>query len=297
MTKFLLSFILMGVLVLASQRAEAHHPPAARVEVWSTQTSAGWSDGETYFEVFLRLSDRGYVTVYQIDPYGGVEIIYPLAHHHQRLLCPNRVYSLSDLADDLWLDYGDYTGQAQIGVIFTPEPVYLAPWLTRSFCAAGLTLGPARVVYRHYDFPRIFARVEADIRIHLGPRCAPAFFVAPIAVRPRLVYRGRAYHDDRPAPLPPLQKREHDRRGYWTPPAEGRDRRRLPAAAPPDRHPSMAQRHDSGFPADMQEKSPKESLQNRRQPRREVKAAPTPKAQDERDTPPRRPSRRAAKSD
>ncbi|MDZ7269257.1 MAG: DUF4384 domain-containing protein [candidate division KSB1 bacterium] len=296
MKKFIL-LLVMAALLPAGQRVEAHHPPTARVEVWSTHGGGDWDDAEAYFEVFLRVSDHGYVTVYQIDPYGRVEILYPLAHHHQRLLRPNRVYCLGDLADDIWLDYGDCAGQVQIGVIFTPEPVYLAPWLTRSFCEAGLIIGPVQVVYRQYDFPRIFARVEADLRLHLGPRCAPAFLVTPIAVRPRMVYRGRPSHHHRPAPLPPMKKRENDRRGYWTPPREERDWRGSPAEAPPDRHPTVAQRDDAGHSVDTMARAAKDSRQSRRQPRHEIKTVAARPIPDEHDTPAPRQARRAVKRD
>ncbi|MGH7494926.1 MAG: hypothetical protein ACREOO_21345 [bacterium] len=215
MRKNILTVLLVLATMLGWQTAHAHHPRDARVEVWTAPCPDDPYD-EAHLEVFLRSDARGYITVYQITPYGSVEVLYPLAHHFQQELRPDRVYRLSDLADDVYL-YDEEEGQAQIGVIFTPDPVVLAPWLERSFFEAGLVLGRNKIIYAHVDFPRIFARVEANIRIHLGTRCAPSFVVTPVYVRPRVVYRARERdHCDR-KPRHHYRKRDEDRRGYGPP--------------------------------------------------------------------------------
>lgn len=230
MRKNLLTVLFVLATMLGWQTAYAHHPRDARVEVWTAPCPDDPYD-DAHLEVFLRSNQRGYVTVYQITPYGRVEVLYPRAHHYQYELRPDRVYRLSDLADDVYL-YDEDEGYAQIGVIYTPDPVVLAPWLERSFVDAGLVIGRNKFIYAHIDLPRIFAHVEADIRIHLGTRCAPSFVVTPVYVRPRIIYRGperdRCYrkphsnhrkhdYDERDHDKRDYDKRDHERRGYGPP--------------------------------------------------------------------------------
>jgi hypothetical protein len=230
MRKHLLTVLFVLATMLGWQTAYAHHSRDARVEVWTAPCPDDPYD-DAHLEVFLRSDRRGFVTVYQITPFGGVEVLYPRAHHRQYELRPDRVYRLSDLADDVYL-YDEDEGYAQLGVIYTPEPVVLAPWLERSFCDAGLIIGRNKIVYAHFDFPRIFARVEADIRIHLGSRCAPSFVVRPVYVRPRIIYRGpdrdhwyrKPHHDYRKHDddkhdyeKRDYDKRDYERRGYGPP--------------------------------------------------------------------------------
>lgn len=198
--------ILASVLMLGWHGANADHPHDARVEVWTVQYDDDVCDEESQ-EVFFRLHERGYITLYQITSYGRVEVLYPRSHHCQRELRPFREYRLSDLADDVHL-YDD-EGEAQLGVIFTREPVVLAPWLERSFVEAGLVVRTSPLIYARIDLPRIFARVEADVRIRIGPRCAPVFVVKPVCVRPRVVCRKPHWHH-RHGHWPPA----HDKRHY-----------------------------------------------------------------------------------
>ena len=212
----LYSTLMLALTVLLGwQTAQAGHAHDTRVEVWTAQSYDDFYD-EAVVEVFLRLHERGYVTVYQITPYGNLEVLYPRPHHDQRELRPNRIYRLHDLADDIYL-YDEEEGEVQIGVIFTPEPVVVSPWLERSFVEAGLVFGRNKIIYAHVDFPRIFARVEADIRIHLGPRCRPAFVRTPVYVRPRFVYRGGRWDHGYHKPRPDYKKRDHGKRGYEPP--------------------------------------------------------------------------------
>ncbi len=216
MRKNCLTVLFALAMMLGWQTANAHHPGEARVEVWTAQYYDDDYDDESRGEVFLRLRERGYVTVYQVTPYGNVKILYPRPHHYQYELRSDRIYRLSDLAKDVFL-YDEEEGDAQIGVIFTREPVVLAPWLERSFVEAGLVIRPSPIIYARFDFPRIFARVEADIRIRVGTRCAPVFVVTPVYVRPRVVYRSREWDRCNWKPRPNCKKRGHDKRGYGPP--------------------------------------------------------------------------------
>lgn len=201
------------VVMLGGQTANAHHPREAQVEVWTAPGHGGPCEHGEHLEVFLRLSERGYVTVYQITPYGHVRILYPLAHHCQAELRAERIYRLADLADDVYLNE-DEEGDAQIGVIYTSEPVALAPWVESSFVEAGLVVRTSPVIYARIDLPRIFARVEADIRVRIGSRCAPVFVATPIYVRPRAVYCKPNWERGHWKPHPDWKKREHGRRGH-----------------------------------------------------------------------------------
>lgn len=216
MRKLYLAFVLALAVLLGGKAAQADHAHDARVEVWTAENYDDDCEDEAGLEVFLRVHERGYVTVYQITPYGNLEILYPQPHHYQRELRPHRIYRLYDLAEDIYL-YDEEEGELQLGVIFTPEPVVVAPWLERSFVEAGLVFGRNKIVYAHFDFPRIFARVETDIRIHLGPRCRPAFVRTPVYVRPRFVYRGGHRDHDYHKPRPDYKKRDHGKRGYEPP--------------------------------------------------------------------------------
>ncbi len=228
MRKSCFTVLLALAIMLGWQTANAHHSREARVEMWTAPCPDDPYD-DAHLEVFLRLSERGYVTVYQITPYGNVEVLYPRPYHRQHELRPDRIYYLSDLAEDVYL-YDEEEGDAQIGVIYTPEPVVLAPWLERSFVEAGLVIRTSPIIYARFDFPGIFARVEADVRIHLGTRCAPVFVVKPVYVRPRVICRGpeRDYRYGRSKPH--YKKRDYDKRGYE------------PRFAPPERVPAEPER-------------------------------------------------------
>lgn len=216
MRKIHLIFMFVLAMLFGWQTARADHSHDTRVEVWTAQSQDDAYGEDAGVEVFLRLHERGYVTVYQITPYGHVEVLYPQPHHYQRELRPNRIYRLYDLAEDIYL-YDEEEGELQLGVIFTPEPVVVAPWLERSFIEAGLVFGRNKIIFAHVDFPRVFARVETEIRIHLGPRCRPAFVRTPVYVRPRFVYRhthgDHGYRKSRPE----YKKRDQDKRGYEPP--------------------------------------------------------------------------------
>lgn len=216
-------FLFVAAMVFGVQTASAHQPREARVEVWTAQChDEPWED--ECVEVFLRTSERGYVTVYQVTPYGNVEVLYPQPQHFQRELRADRIYRLSDLADDVYL-YDEVEGEIQIGVIYTPEPVALGPWLERSFVQAGLIWGRNKIVYARFDYPRIFARVEADIRVHIGSRCTPVFVVRPVHVRPRVIYRAPYWDRGRWKSHPDYKKRGHGRHDYDDNSSHGRKER------------------------------------------------------------------------
>jgi hypothetical protein len=248
-------YLLLLIAVFIPLPASAHHPFDIGIEVWSNQSFAEPFCSDAPVEIYFRVTEVGYITVYQINPWGGVEIIYPLPHHHWRPVYPRRTYRLIDLAPDIFLLYDGAEGYAHIGIIATPQPVHLVPWLEAGFRECGLVFGrPARAFeperyHARIDFRLVINRVEADLRLRLGPRCVPSFYVAPIYVRPRIVvapppvrafgparrwrafepdwrYRDRYDPDDRTPPKTytpppdrpePAKPRPFDRRGIEPP--------------------------------------------------------------------------------
>jgi hypothetical protein len=162
-------------------------PPVVRIEVWSSQR---WDDpfcSDDPLEVFFRVDEVAYLTIYQINPWGGVDIIYPLPHHRWVAVLPRRIYSLSDLAPDLSLYYEGAEGSAHLGVVATRDPIDIVPWIESGFRNCGFAFG--RPVSRHTSIEINVAleRIHADLRFRLGSSCAPAFFSRVIYLRPRVV--------------------------------------------------------------------------------------------------------------
>lgn len=277
MRKNFIYAILALVVMFSEQTASAHHPREAQVEVWTAPGHEGPCEHGEHMEVFLRLSERGYVTVYQITPYGNVRILYPRAHHCQQELRAERIYRLADLADDVYL-FEEEEGDAQIGVIYTPEPVALAPWVERSFVEAGLVVRTSPVIYARLDLPRLFARVEADIRIRIGSRCAPVFVATPIYVRPRAVYCKPRWERGHWQPPHDWKKREHGRRGHNDDYDDDDDERRYSREEykPEKREPEVRRVVFTGRPAERKEEPVIVKLD-----RRERKAAPEQKPSNE----------------
>jgi hypothetical protein len=177
--------------------AEArHYPPTLRVEVWASQSLYDPFYDDQPVEFFFRCEDRGYATIYQVRPCGTVEIIYPRPYHRWRPIKAGRVYSFSDLADDVRMDYHGLDGYAYVGIIVTRDPIHVVPWLEQAFYEHGLIVGRRPATSLTLDFGLIIENVEADIRFRLGVRTAPVFAMVPICIRPRAIVV-------RPAPFYP----------------------------------------------------------------------------------------------
>jgi hypothetical protein len=159
--------------------------------VWSSQSFDDPFCSDESIDVYFRVNRLSYITVYQINPYGGVEMLYPLSYHRWAPVFPGRTYRLTDLAADLDFFYDGVEGRAYIGVIATRQPIDIVPWLEAGFRDCGLVFGrPSRVIMG-VDFQLAINRVLADVRVRLGSACVPSFYVAPIYVRPRIVVHHR----------------------------------------------------------------------------------------------------------
>jgi hypothetical protein len=220
--------------------------PAIRLEVWSHQRFDDPFSSDELVEIFFRSDAGAYLTIYQINPWGGVDIIYPRPHHRWVAILPHRVYCLSDLAADLYLDYEGVEGHAHLGFIATHEPVDLLPWLESGFHRYGLVFGRPGYCRPSLEVSVALGHIEADLRFRLGNHCRPAFFTRMIHLRPRyrepraVVYRrsrpeieiGGKWNTYRPSsPAPPAySKRFPDIRYRAVSPPE--DKRRTVIRAP-----------------------------------------------------------------
>jgi hypothetical protein len=255
---FYSSFFLFIFFAVAT--AFAHDPFDIDLKVWSSQSFDDPFCSDDPIDIYFRVDRLSYITVYQINPYGGVEILYPLSHHRWSPVFPRRTYRLTDLAADLDFFYNGLEGSAYIGVIATRQPIDVVPWLEAGFRNCGLVFGrPSRVVVG-VDFHFAINRVLADVRVRLGSACAPAFYVAPIYVRPRVAFHRRVvwpkprYHkpyspkwrwgyDKYPAqPEPEPEKRPFRRRGF-----ESSEPPQVPYSPKPveSREPRVEKRNDT----------------------------------------------------
>lgn len=182
---FAVCFLLFAVFFSAT--AFAHDPFGVDLKVWSSQSFDDPFCSDDPIDIYFRVDRLSYITVYQINPYGGVEILYPLAYHRWAPVFPGRTYRLTDLAADLDFFYGGIEGRAYIGIIATRQPIDIVPWLQAGFRDCGLVFGrPGRVAVG-IDFQVAINRVLADVRVRLGGACVPTFYVTPIYVRPHVI--------------------------------------------------------------------------------------------------------------
>jgi hypothetical protein len=259
-----LVFLALLFFIFFAVPASAHDPFDIDLKVWSSQSFDDPFCSDDPIDIYFRVDRLSYITVYQINPYGGVEILYPLSCHRWSPVFPGRTYRLTDLAAELDFYYRGLEGSAYIGLVATRQPIDIVPWLEAGFRDCGLVFGrPSRVVV-DVDFHFVINRVLTDVRIRLGNACAPAFYVAPIYVRPRVAFHRRppvvvwprpSHHKShppqwrwgydqypsQPKPEPEPEKRPFRRRGFESP-----DPQRVPYSPKPvePREPRVERRHD-----------------------------------------------------
>ena len=222
----LVRFLLIAVCF--SQPAFAFHFDEVELKVWSAQSFADPFCSDDPIDIYFRVNRPSYITVYQINPCGGVDILYPLSGHRWHAVYPGRTYRLAELSADLDFFYDGIEGNAYIGVVATRQPIDIVPWLEAGFRDQGLVFGrPARATVG-VDFRLVLDRVFADVRVRLGSVCASTQYIAPIYVRPRVAVR-------RPPvviwPEPPRHKSYPPKWGHrdgnygYRPPAEPQEKR------------------------------------------------------------------------
>jgi hypothetical protein len=176
---------------LSSTPVFAHNPFDIDIKVWASQSFDDPFCSDDPIDVYFRVNRISYITVYQINPYGGVDILYPLPRHRWMPVYPGRTYRLTDLSYDLDFWYDGLDGNAYIGIIATQQPIDIVPWLEAGFRSRGLVFGrPSRAVV-DVDFRLTIDHVLADVRLRLGSACESSYYVAPIRVRPRYVVHRR----------------------------------------------------------------------------------------------------------
>jgi len=241
--------------------ALAHSPFDIELKVWSSQSFDDPFCSDDPIDVYFRVNRASYITVYQINPCGGVDILYPLASHRWMPVYPGRTYRLTDLSADLDFFYDGVEGRAYVGLVATRQPIDIVPWLEAGFRDSGLVFGrPARVVV-DVDFQLVINRVLADVRLRLGSACAPSYYVAPIYVRPRVVVH-------RPPviawPTPPRHKsyppKWGNRDDYYSP-----GRASQPQPDPPEKRPFRRRGYDAAE-TDRVSDSPKSSASEHSSP-------------------------------
>lgn len=177
--------LLSLALTVAWLNAAFGAPPEIHLEVWSFQHFDDPFCSDDAVEIYFRVDECAYLTIYQINPWGGVDIIYPRPHHRWIMVLPHRTYCLSDLATDLYLHYGGVEGRACIGIIAAPDPIDLVPWLESDFCSYGFVSGQPPAYGWAIDVTAVLGRIQADLRFRIGKRCVPTFFTQVIHLRPK----------------------------------------------------------------------------------------------------------------
>ncbi|MCK6558388.1 hypothetical protein HUU39_00990 [candidate division KSB1 bacterium] len=172
--------ITLAALLTGWLDAAAQSGSAVRVEISSQRRPASASSGRGEIDLSIRSSSRGYLTLYQITPTGGFEILYPKPHHCWRALEANRNYHLEELAEDIRLPYESPTSNAYVGGIFTVRATHIVPWLEQALREQGLSSGRGNLAGAAPDPQRVIADLEADMHYRLGASARPAFAVAAI---------------------------------------------------------------------------------------------------------------------
>lgn len=172
--------ITLAVLLTGWRDATAQSGSALRVEISSQPRPVSAASGRGEIDLSIRSSSRGYLTLYQITPTGGFEILYPKPHHCWRALEANRDYHLQELAEDIHLPYESPTSNAYVGGIFTVRPTHIVPWLEQALREQGLSSGRGNLAGAAPDPRRVIADLEADMQYRLGASTKPAFAVTAI---------------------------------------------------------------------------------------------------------------------
>ncbi len=170
----------LAVLLTGWHEAAAQAGSAVRVEISPQLRPASASSGRGEIDLSIRSTSRGYLTLYQITPTGGFEILYPKPHHCWRALEANRIYHLEELAEDIRLPYESPSNNAYVGGIFTARPTHIVPWLEQALREQGLSSGRGNLAGAAPDPKRVIADLEADMQYRLGASARPAFAVAAI---------------------------------------------------------------------------------------------------------------------
>lgn len=158
-------------------------PSEVRFEVRASQSMFEPFDNNYPLKLYLRSMAPGYLTIYEIHPDSGFAVLYPQPHHHWRKLESKKEYGLTDLAEDLVLEYRDVDGFVYLGMIMTAEPIHLVPWLEQAFGECGIKAGLRPPQSFEKDFESLIEKVEADVRFRLGKPDRSSFALLPLLLK------------------------------------------------------------------------------------------------------------------
>jgi hypothetical protein len=164
----------------------SHAPAQLRLEVRASQSLFEPFPNEEEIRLSFRSTEAGYLTLYHIHPDSGLAILYPQPHHRWLELQAKKEYRLSELAEDLRLEYEGLDGYIYLGMIVTPEPIHLVPWLEQAFEEEGIRAGAMPEILYADELERVIEKVEADVRFRMGEAQAGCFALVPLLVRPRI---------------------------------------------------------------------------------------------------------------
>ncbi len=161
-------------------------PTEMRLEVRAAQSLFAPFAGEETITLSVRSAASGYLTIYQIHPDSGLAILYPQPHHRWVQLEAKKEYRFTELAADLELKFRELEGHVYIGMIITPEPTHLVPWIEQAFAEKEIKPGKKIAVVYTDELENFIEKVEADVRFRLADSQPCGFALIPLLLMPRI---------------------------------------------------------------------------------------------------------------
>lgn len=103
------------------------HDPTLDVEIWTDNESGNYHQGDE-IKIYFRVSDDSYVTVYNIDTEGRVNLIYPYDKYDDPYVEGGRIYRIPDINDDYDLVLRGPAGTENIQIIASRTPFPIPNW-------------------------------------------------------------------------------------------------------------------------------------------------------------------------
>lgn len=178
--------LLMLLLPLVLHATSIKRPAEMRLEVRAAQSLfEPFAEDET-IALSVRSAVSGYLTIYQIHPDSGLAVLYPQPQHRWLQVEAKKEYRLTEFAADLELKYRNLEGHVYIGMILTPEPTHLVPWIEQAFAEKDIRIGKKIAVTYTDELENLIEKVEADVRFRLGESQPCGFALIPLLLMPRI---------------------------------------------------------------------------------------------------------------
>lgn len=101
--------------------------PTLEVEIWTDNESGYYYQGDE-IKIYFRASDDCYVTVYNVDTEGRVNLIYPFDKYDDQYIEGGRIYRIPDVNDDYDLVLRGPAGTENIQIIASRTPFPTPDW-------------------------------------------------------------------------------------------------------------------------------------------------------------------------